>query len=372
MRNGNVIFAAMLVMMPLGAKGADLVVWWEQGVYPEEDKAARETVAAFEQTTGKQVELIFHEQADLPDKVQAAIEAGPAPDFIFSFVIDAYIDPWAYDDRLVDLTEAIGPLTNMFDPDILEASMLLNGRTGERALDALPFGRSTNHLHVWTSLLQQAGFTLDDIPKEWGAFWSFRCDQVQPAVRRNDGARGYLGRGLTMSVDSPGDTWNEFTQFKYASDAYWGASANGRNRVADPAARDTDPTARASLVQALDSYTAVYRKGCTPPDATGWNNTGNNEAFLTQRVVMTPNETLSVMNKLRGARPDDYDENTATIAWPSDVAGRPLVLFGEIYRAVALKSGRDPALASDFARFPVEDGWCAHVMTSRAIACCRR
>jgi multiple sugar transport system substrate-binding protein len=75
---------------------------------------------------------------------------------------------------------------------------------------------------------------------------------------------------------------------------------------------------------------------------------------------MTPNETLLVMNKLRGARPDDYDQNTATIALPSDVAGRPLVLFGEIYRVVVLKSGRDPALASDFARFLAEDGSLAH------------
>jgi hypothetical protein len=48
MRSGKVILAAMLVMVPLGAKGADLVVWWEQGFYPEEDQAARETVAAFE------------------------------------------------------------------------------------------------------------------------------------------------------------------------------------------------------------------------------------------------------------------------------------------------------------------------------------
>jgi multiple sugar transport system substrate-binding protein len=134
MRSGNVIIAALLAMAPLSAESADLVVWWEQGFYPEEDAAVQETIAAFEQTTGKDIELVFHEQADLPDKTQAAIEAGQAPDFIFGFVIDAYIDPWAYDDRLVDLTEAIGPLANMFDPDVLEASMLLNGRTGERAL----------------------------------------------------------------------------------------------------------------------------------------------------------------------------------------------------------------------------------------------
>ena len=354
--------ASALVLASLGAQAADLMVWWETGFSPEEDKAVRETIAAFEHETGKHVELVFHEQAGLAEKVDAAIEAGQAPDFIFAFVIDAYIDPWAHDDRLVDLAEAVGPLTSMFDPDILEASKLLNGRTGQRALYALPVGRSTNHIHVWASLLEQAGFTLEDIPKEWDAFWSFWCDRVQPAVRQATGREDIWAVGLSMSVDSPGDTWNEFTQFKYANDVYWGASANGRNRVADPAGRDTDPAARASLIKALDSYTAVYRKGCTPPDAVGWDNRGNNQAFIAQRVVMTLNETLSTTNALRNERPDDYAENTATVEWPNDTAGRPLVIFGEMYRAVVLKSGKNPALAKDFVRFLVEEGWLAHYL----------
>ena len=32
----------------------------------------------------------------------------------------------------------------------------------------------------------EAGFTLEDIPKDWVAFWSFWCDQVQPAVAGGD------------------------------------------------------------------------------------------------------------------------------------------------------------------------------------------
>ena len=51
-----VVLAAALVLAPLGAQAADLVVWWEKGFYPEEDQAVRETVAAFEQKTGKKVE----------------------------------------------------------------------------------------------------------------------------------------------------------------------------------------------------------------------------------------------------------------------------------------------------------------------------
>ena len=35
------------------------MVWWEKGYYPQEDEAVREIVAAFEQKTGKQVELVL-------------------------------------------------------------------------------------------------------------------------------------------------------------------------------------------------------------------------------------------------------------------------------------------------------------------------
>jgi ABC-type glycerol-3-phosphate transport system substrate-binding protein len=43
----------------LGARGADMIVWWEQGFYPQADEAIREIIAAFEQQTGKHVDFVF-------------------------------------------------------------------------------------------------------------------------------------------------------------------------------------------------------------------------------------------------------------------------------------------------------------------------
>ena len=68
MRGRAVVLAAALAMAPLGTEAADLVVWWEQGFNAEEDVAVKETIAAFEQGSGKQVELVFYEQAELPEK----------------------------------------------------------------------------------------------------------------------------------------------------------------------------------------------------------------------------------------------------------------------------------------------------------------
>src|SRR5688500_17699380 len=80
--------------------------------------------------------------------------------------------------------------------------MRFNRPTGQRALYALPMGRSTNLLHVWKSLLEQARFTVDGIPKTWDAFWSGWCDDVQPAVHRATGREDVWGVGLNMSAQA--------------------------------------------------------------------------------------------------------------------------------------------------------------------------
>jgi multiple sugar transport system substrate-binding protein len=81
------VLAATLVMAPLGAQSADLVVWWQKGFYPHEDEAVAEIIAAFEQETGKQVELNQPSENEIGAKAQVAIESGHPPDFLFGLWI---------------------------------------------------------------------------------------------------------------------------------------------------------------------------------------------------------------------------------------------------------------------------------------------
>ena len=78
MRSRTAVLAAMLAMAPLGARAADLVVWWDEGRNAEEREAVRKIIAAFEQDTGKQVELVFHPEQELPDKITGALGGRPA------------------------------------------------------------------------------------------------------------------------------------------------------------------------------------------------------------------------------------------------------------------------------------------------------
>jgi multiple sugar transport system substrate-binding protein len=329
------------------------VVWWEKGFYPQEDEAVREIIAAFEQDSGKHVELVFPELEEFPSKVLAALEAGQPPDFAFSHLLQDYIGQWAFDDRLVDLSETVGYFSDLFDPHVLDWAVWRNARTGQKALYALPIGVTVNHVHIWKSLLEEAGFTSADIPREWDAFWSFWCEKVQPAVRRATGREDIWGVGLPMSVGGD-DTLSEFREF---------VAAYGANYVThDGKLVIDDPEIRRKLIKAMDSYTAIYRTGCTPPDSVNWINIDNNKRFLAQSVVMTVNPTLSIPNALKRDRPDDYYKNTATIEWPLGLNGEPVPIVVDVVSAVVLSGGSNVADAQQFVRFLVAEGWLAHYL----------
>ncbi len=154
-----------------------------------------------------------------------------------------------------------------------------------------------------------------------------------------------------MSVEA-NDTGTGLEQFLWAYTPDWPPPAGWSLADALPA--------RAVLVKALEAYTAIHEKGCTPPDAVDWTNVNNNKAFLEQRVVMVPNPSLSIPNALREARPEDYREHAATLEWPKNTFGGPLVLVGSLSRAVVFKGGGREEVAEEFVRFLVADGWLAH------------
>jgi multiple sugar transport system substrate-binding protein len=358
MRREAIFVVAALTMAPLGAKAADLVVWWEEGQYAGEDQAVREIIAAFEQGSGKQVELVLGSPEKLAADLVATRDAGrPTPDFFFIIAEAEHYERWAHEGRLVDLTDAVGHFSDLFDPYALERLTLLDGTSGRRGLYLLPMGFGTHHVHVWKSLLERAGFTLTDIPKEWDAFWSFWCDQVQPALREALGRDDIWGVGLPMSSTSV-DTENAIWQFIDAYEADY-VTRDGRLVI-------DEPEVRRKLIEAVDSYTEIYRKGCTPPDSISWDGYSNNKEFFAQTVVMTPNQTLSIPNALKDERSEDYYNNTVTIDWPSGAYGQPLVIQTWVNRAAVLRDGEHVAIAKDFVRFLVGEGWLAHYLNFSA------
>jgi multiple sugar transport system substrate-binding protein len=151
-----------------------------------------------------------------------------------------------------------------------------------------------------------------------------------------------------------GDTGNHFQQFLLAYEADY-VTRDGE-LVVDA------PEIRQRLVEAIARYTGIYREGCTPPASTTWATIGNNEAFLAQTVVMTPNNSLSIPNALKRERPEDYFSNTATIEWPIGPRANGFPIRGSIWGAPIFKDGDHVPAAKDFIRFLVAEGWLAHYL----------
>jgi len=336
-----------LLASPLPALAADLKIFWDEGFYPEEDAAIEAVVAAYEQKSGKDVELTFYSQDEVLDKTLAALDAGDPPDLALAFGVSSYVPKWALDGTLADLSDVVAPIKEQFYSGALDSGRLRNGQTGETAYYAVPIGQYGHYIHVWKSLLDQAGIGVDQIPREWDAFWVFWCDTVQPAVRQATGRDDIYGIGLPMSAGAS-DTVTGLDQFR---DAYGVAylSPDGKPMLEDPAVKE-------KVVAILTDYTAIWSKGCTPPDSAKWANIDNNKSFHDERVAMTINSTLSISNALRAKRPDDYYQNIVTIQWPNGPDGKPFPIETGFIRVVVFKDAKNVEGAKDFLRYLLSEG----------------
>jgi ABC-type glycerol-3-phosphate transport system substrate-binding protein len=75
------LIIAALILAPLGAQAADLVVWWDKGFYQQEDEAVRDIITAFEQDSGKQVELVQAAQNEIVRRRRPRSMPGSHPIF---------------------------------------------------------------------------------------------------------------------------------------------------------------------------------------------------------------------------------------------------------------------------------------------------
>ena len=322
----------MLSAAPAAAQ-EKLVVWWVKGFYKSEDDALFEAIKKYEAKSGIKVELSQYAVQDGIPKVVAALDAGNPPDVAYIDVFDFQVTgKWAFEGKLEDLSDVLGPMKSQFLPGALETTYLYSDKTKKKAYYAFPLKQQTMHIQYWKDMLKDAGYKESDIPETWKEYWSFWCDKVQAGYRKNTGKRAF-STGFPMGVNSS-DSYYSFLTFVDAYNVKL-VDDNGKLLV-------DDPKVRAGLINALRDYTEVYRKGCTPPSATSWADPDNNVAFHNKTIAMTHNATISIAAKWYddmnnpALKPEDravakknYEELIATAGFPKkpdgsadDVPGR--------------------------------------------------
>jgi multiple sugar transport system substrate-binding protein len=352
--------AAAIGLSAVSAFAQDkLTVWWVKGFYESEDDALYAAIKRYEQKAGVRIELSQYVAEDMSAKLVGALDAGSVPDIAYSDDFDRQTaGKWAFDGRLEDLSDMLGPIRDRFDPVALSTVNLFDHKAGKKAYYAFPIRQQTLHIEYWKDMLAQAGFQESDIPGTWKEYWSFWCDLVQPGIRRATGRRLY-GTGFPMGVASADSaqsflSWVDAYNVKLVDD-------DGRLLVDDPAVKK-------GLVAALGDYTRPYRTGCTPPSSTTWKDPDNNVAFHNRTIVMTHNPTIAIAAKWldesnnrmltaeqRAAGKKVYDELIATTGFPRKPDGSPMVYRTAVKVGVIFAAARNKARARDFLRFLLEE-----------------
>jgi multiple sugar transport system substrate-binding protein len=209
-------------------------------------------------------------------------------------------------------------------------------------------------------MLAEAGFKESDIPTSWKAYWEFWCDKVQPAYRQKSGNRAF-GTGFPMGVDSS-DAFFSFLTFMDGYNVEL-VSESGKLLVDDPAVR-------AGLIAAMNDYTAVYGKGCTPPSSTAWKDPDNNNAFANKTIALTHNATISIVatqldasnnpaltEAQRATAKKNYTELIATAGFPSKPDGSKFTYRAAVKTGVVFAAAKNKDAAKKFVAFLLEDAY---------------
>lgn len=337
-----------------------LTVWWVKGFYKAEDDALFAAIRKFEEKNKNiKIDLSLYPIQDMIPKTVAALDSGNPPDLAYADTYDFQVTAkWAYDGKLEDVTSVIDKVRNNFEPAALSTTFLYNNQAKNRAYYAYPIKQQTMHIQYWKDMLAESGYKESDIPKDWNSYWDFWCSKVQAGYRQKTGKRGF-GTGFPMGVDST----DSFFSFLTFMDAYNVKLVNDSGKLLVD-----DPSVRAGLINAMNDYTSVYAKGCTPPSSTSWKDPDNNVAFHNKTIVMTHNATISIAAKWlddmnnqaltqeqRDLGKKNYYDLIATAGFPLKPDGTKMIYRSAVKTGVIFKDAKRKDLAKQFLAFMLEE-----------------
>lgn len=326
---------------------ADLTIWWEQGFLPEENEQINQLIRKWEQKSGKIVDLKLLPVALIDQQLANFIEQSEftqIPDIVYSVGVDASLAPkLAWQNRLVDLTDVITPIKEKYTSIALSHVFYRNQVRQERGYYAMPLWQSDDYIHYWESMIEEIGFTQQDIPRDWHQFWGFW--QTAQDKLRGMGRSQIYGVGLCMSAIG----FDTYTSLRMFMDAHDVAVVN---EAGDFLLKK--PENRHQFIEVLQEFTNFYLQGYTPPVSANWSGAGNNNSLLNGEILMTQNLTMSIPLTQKLTNPQ-YDRDAiaryrqiVTIDRPLKVNGEELLTRKGTKQAIAPKNSKDPTLAKEF------------------------
>ena len=107
-------------------------------MFPHRTTAFKEIVQKWEKKTGKQVDLSFFALPDHPAKMLAAFDSKIVPDVDFGQIVNVQTGDFAYEDKLLEISDVINPIRSRFSDGALRSYRVFE-RKNREARASTPF-----------------------------------------------------------------------------------------------------------------------------------------------------------------------------------------------------------------------------------------
>jgi multiple sugar transport system substrate-binding protein len=318
-------------------------VWWPQGFIPEEDEGIKKAVAEYQKASGNTIDLSITPFAPQRQKIVAAMQSGIVPD-LFRNNPDEIVALFAWDDKLVDVTDVVETQKAQYTETALLNTYCYNNVVKKRSFYGAPDITSVLPNHIWRPLVEKAGFSMEDVPRTWDAFYDF-FKEVQKKLRAQ-GTRNVYGLGLNVTTNGV-DPNNVFNYFLVAYGGQGIVTKDGKLHLDDPKVRE-------AAIKALTYPATAYKDGFVPPGAINWNDADDNNAFHAKQIVMDLDGTISTeVAVLSQGKKEDYDAIvTMGLALSND--GKPVPSLANNPCCVIPKGAKNVEVAKDFLKFVIQ------------------
>src|SRR6266699_574715 len=316
-------------------------VWWAQGFVQEEDVALKKVIADYEKASGNKIDLSITPFAPQRQKIVAAMQSGIVPD-MFPSNPGEIIALHSWDDKLVDVTDVVETQKSQYIETALLNTYCYNNVEKKRSYYGVQFSNDVLPNHIWRPLIEKAGYTLEDIPKTWDAFYDF-FKEVQKKLH-TQGVRNVYGLGFNVTTNG-GDPNAVFNQFLIAYGGEGIVTKDGKLHLDDPQVRE-------AAIKALTYPATAYKEGFVPPGAINWNDADDNNAFHGKQIVMDLDGSLSTEVAIIKKQQDYKDVVTMGLALSND--GKPVASQAGSLCALIPKGAKNVDVAKDFLKYLIQ------------------
>src|SRR5882762_7289637 len=343
LRSSAALAAAGALARPYIANAAatTATVWWTQGFAEEEDISFKKIVADYEKASGNTIDHSITPYAPLRQKIVSAVTSGVVPD-IYQNTPAEVIALQSWNDKLVDVSDVIETQKSQYARTALLTVNCYNSVEKKRSFYGVPYtvGALTNH--IWRPLIEKAGYTLEDLPKTWDAFYDF-FKEVQKKLR-GQGMRNVYALGFQLNTTG-NDSNALFNYFLIANGGQDIVTTDGKLHLDDPKVRD-------AAVKALTYPTTAYKEGFVPSGAINWNDADDNNAFHAKQIVMDLDGSLSTEVAIIKNQQDYNDIVTMGLALSND--GKPVPSQASSLCGLIPKGAKNVAAAKDFLKYLIQ------------------